>query len=843
MPRTLAPAPFILGFLVLLAGFSAASTVRSATAPIQPTRIWVAWLGERALEDAMKVEAVLLDRFPDAVLVADSASATALAVAGYRVETPIAVPSGRTLTLVRPHDHADGSAAAMPAADDFEREGATLLWSGGRNGIAASDGPLPETGLMMELERKGLRDRPLRRREVQPFEAGRSATVFDASIQSMVNEVSGGAMIQTIGDFAGARAVMVGGTPSTFTTRSTITFLCDRAEQYTLERFQSLGFTDVQYDPFTFSGVSARNVVATLPGTKRPGRVVLLGAHLDSTSPQPGLKAPGANDNASGIAGLLMAAEILKQRSFENTLRFVAFTGEEQGLYGSAHYANAAAARGDTIVGVVIFDMIGWYNTQYKIDIEGETAWLPLMTVMNDACAQYTSLATQMQFVSFGSDHVPFQDVGYPAFLAIESEYPQFPCYHKQCDTTSWNNAAFIADVMRASVATAAHLAIPRPLPLALSHAALTSTENTAGPYEIVADITGGTPLVADSLLLHWSAGGAIHEVPLTAAGPPGRYHAFIPGQPATSRITYWLSARDTSGASRTSPPGAPGVRHEFLIGTRTVVFAEGFESGGAGWTHGGVQDDWQIGPPAGLSEDPAAAFEGTGIAGTDLSGLGASPGRYENGAESWFESPPIDCTDQSQVRLSFARWLSIERSNGGAADYARVLVNGTPVWESPSATDLLDAAWQVQDLDISSLADGQPQVRVRFTLHSDGATTYGGWNLDDVRLSGIGTQVTAGVPPSARAAALRFSIAPNPASRATALRFGLAERLTVSLDLLDVRGRHVRTLIRGEQPAGEHRVLWDGRADDGSLAPSGIYFARLRAGDATTARRLVLMH
>src|SRR6185295_1963877 len=131
----------------------------------------------------------------------------------------------------------------------------------------------------------------------------------------------------------------------------------------------------------------------------------------------------------------------------------------EQGLYGSTHYANAAAAAGLQITGAVLMDMIGWKNTLNQIDIEGETAWLPLMTIMNDAVTKYTTIGAVERFLSFGSDHVPFQDVGYPAFLAIETEYDDYPCYHQTCDTTGWNQPVFTADVVKAGVATVAHLA------------------------------------------------------------------------------------------------------------------------------------------------------------------------------------------------------------------------------------------------------------------------------------------------------------------------------------------------------------------------------------------------
>lgn len=802
-------------------------------------RLWVVWLDGHSIDEAITAGARVIDRFPDAVIVGDPASASALQASGYRAEAPIALPAGRTVTLLR----AFARDATKPLdAETLARGGVTLLWQGGRDAVVASDGPAAELEALLHHHRQVLRTRPIRRPTPAATRAEKAlATDFAPVIQLMVDQVSGTQLIQDIGRLAGRYPVTVGGNPTTFTTRSTPTAQCDKAEQYVFERFQAMGFTDVAYDPYSFSSTSARNVVATLPGVETPERIIVIGGHLDSTSPNASTNAPGANDNASGTAGVLAVAQILRQYSFRSTIRFIAFTGEEQGLFGSTHYANAASARGDLIDGVVIFDMIGWHNAQNRIDIEGETAWLPIMNVMDDACARYTNLDTQIQLFSFGSDHVPFQDEGFPAFLAIETEYDDFPCYHQTCDTTGWNQPDFTADVVRAGLATVAHLAGPRDFYIA--HTPLASTENTTGPYDAVATISQLAPLVADSLQLHWSNGGAFTSVPLTALGPPNQFHATIPGQPGGTTVRYWLSARDTDGRTAVHPIGAPDSLNRFTVAPRETLLAQGFESGFGTWTHGGTLDDWQTGSPAGLVEDPTAAYRGTKIAGTDLTGLGANSGRYENFCESWLESPAIDCSEATQVRLTFARDLAIEKSNGGAWDFARVLVNGTTVWESPSGADLNDPTWTPQTIDLSALADGNPSVRVRFTMHSDQSVNFGGWNLDDILVTGIVPQVAVDVPLGAPARApLLFASVPNPARAGATLRFELAEEDLVTLAVYDVRGRLVRTLVNGSREAGRHDVAWDGRMNGGAQSPVGVYFYRLTTSGSEQTRKMILL-
>lgn len=72
------------------------------------------------------------------------------------------------------------------------------------------------------------------------------------------------------------------------------------------------------------------------------------------------MRAPGADDDASGVVGVMTAAEILAPHPFQRTLRFVIFTGKEQGLCGSFAHAHAAVDAGENIVAVLNPDMIAW---------------------------------------------------------------------------------------------------------------------------------------------------------------------------------------------------------------------------------------------------------------------------------------------------------------------------------------------------------------------------------------------------------------------------------------------------------------------------------------------------
>ncbi|MBD3366630.1 MAG: T9SS type A sorting domain-containing protein [Candidatus Eisenbacteria bacterium] len=80
----------------------------------------------------------------------------------------------------------------------------------------------------------------------------------------------------------------------------------------------------------------------------------------------------------------------------------------------------------------------------------------------------------------------------------------------------------------------------------------------------------------------------------------------------------------------------------------------------------------------------------------------------------------------------------------------------------------------------------------------------------------------------------------PNPFVSSSQLAFALPSAQSVRLDLYDVTGRHVRTLVDERLPAGEHAASWDGRADDGRPCSAGVYFARLSAGEESVSGKLV---
>jgi hypothetical protein len=298
--------------------------------------------------------------------------------------------------------------------------------------------------------------------------AASQAFTSNAVVACMISQVQQSTVYTYDGQLSGEWPVLVGGEPYTLTTRNTTSGTpIQKATQYVYEHMQALSLT-VSYHDWSYS---SRNVVGVLTGCSHSDEIVLVTAHLDDM-PSSG-SAPGADDNASGSTGVLVAADILSQYQFERTLRFVFFTGEEQGLVGSTYYAQAVKNAGENIVAVYNMDMIAWNSDANPVlnlytrsaGSAGYAGDLVIAGVFTNVVNTYNlnSYLTPI-VVSNGmgrSDHAPFWNQGYSAILAIEDWNDLDDYYHTSNDRLQSLDMAYFVNFVKASVGTAAHLAHP----------------------------------------------------------------------------------------------------------------------------------------------------------------------------------------------------------------------------------------------------------------------------------------------------------------------------------------------------------------------------------------------
>jgi hypothetical protein len=236
------------------------------------------------------------------------------------------------------------------------------------------------------------------------------------------------------------------------------------ATQYAYDRFLEYRLDNVYYDTFTYKGLTIRNVVGVKLGSILPSRIYMICGHLDSTSPGRPTWAPGAEDNASGSAGVLEAARLLAGIRTDATVYFVCFTAEEQGLIGSYHLASIASQQGWDLRGVLDMDMIG-YDVAGKPDlwIEGfhaNSGSVALMDLLEASAKSYTDLGVyRYEGEGEGSDHEPFNSYGFPAILAIDYNWDNYPCLHQTCDVVANIIPSQLRRMVAAVLVTAAQAA------------------------------------------------------------------------------------------------------------------------------------------------------------------------------------------------------------------------------------------------------------------------------------------------------------------------------------------------------------------------------------------------
>ena len=253
----------------------------------------------------------------------------------------------------------------------------------------------------------------------------------------------------------------------------------ERAAKYIAEQLREFGYT-VTFKPVR----SSNNVIARLSGRVDPTKVFVLGAHFDSV---PG--SPGADDNASGVAGMLEIARILSNVPTDFSIEFVGFALEEEGMIGSTQYVEDISKNTQRdLIGMIALEMIGYFSDEVNSQIpfynilsclnvseEGRTTGdfianlgnnnsTKLLRTFQEASTKYVPdlLTISGQVAGNGacfpdtrrSDHSPFWDRGYPALMITDTANFRNFNYHQPSDTPDTLNLTFAREVTQATLAT-----------------------------------------------------------------------------------------------------------------------------------------------------------------------------------------------------------------------------------------------------------------------------------------------------------------------------------------------------------------------------------------------------
>lgn len=246
----------------------------------------------------------------------------------------------------------------------------------------------------------------------------------------------------------------------------------------------NLAVTEQCYDVF---GKSVANIIAEQPGGRRRDEIVIVGAHYDSVS-----GTPGADDNASAVACLIETAHQLSKRQFQRTLRFVSFVNEEPPFYkgddmGSLRYAKQCQHSGDNIVGMINYEMMGYFddgpNTQLYPGLGRIEKSLPKRGNFIVLCSNFSSWkllarlawgfkrSVKFPMLPFAaprkvsgpdmSDNWSFWQCGYPAIMVTDTSFLRNNNYHKSSDRLQTLNLPAMTRVAKGMIGAIGRLAKP----------------------------------------------------------------------------------------------------------------------------------------------------------------------------------------------------------------------------------------------------------------------------------------------------------------------------------------------------------------------------------------------
>ncbi|RPH33365.1 MAG: Zn-dependent exopeptidase M28 [Bacteroidales bacterium] len=234
------------------------------------------------------------------------------------------------------------------------------------------------------------------------------------------------------------------------------------------DRFISYGYTNAKLDSFYVS-LTTRwsqtyytwqyNVIATLEGSVTPSWVYVMGGHYDSIIGNDGAytTAPGANDNASGVAATLEVARVLKEQGFnpQSTIEFIAFAAEEFGLYGSTDYAEKARYETKNIKFMLNNDMIAYWpvsSNNMRVNILDYNISTEIREKAQDYCNLYTLLETiNDNYYQKYSDSYSFYLNSYKAiYFTTDADDPY---YHTINDVTANCNFEICKEITKVNCA------------------------------------------------------------------------------------------------------------------------------------------------------------------------------------------------------------------------------------------------------------------------------------------------------------------------------------------------------------------------------------------------------
>ena len=574
-----------------------------------------------------------------------------------------------------------------------------------------------------------------------------SSNLFPQSpvVQQILNSANQDSLVKFVRELSGNIPTIINGTSQTILSRNKFQPGNALAETYIKQKLQSYGMTTT-IQSFSTTG---KNVYGVQLGTEFPNQKYIICAHFDDMPS--GTTAPGADDNASGTAAVIEAARIFSQYDFPFSIIYALWDEEEQGLVGSAYYAQQAASAGDSILGVINLDMIG-----YDGNGDGNA------DVHNSSVANTSAIKDKMLEVNllYGinldldvvpaqpySDHQSFLNNGYGAILLIEDDNDFQPYYHTINDLIQYINQPYFFKMAKLSFATLASFALN--LNMNIIHTPVVSTTQTT---PIITTALIETPLqmgsgnLAPRLYYRTRISGGTFGPFTDVTGVPtesGNYNFTIPSLSLGTMVQYYLAAQDANsnivktlpaGGSGFNPPGStpPLIFFQFYVASQLVALYDEANNinnwtSTSGWN---ITSDKYVSPPTSFTDSPVGSYSNnvtsslkynSQISLTDVLGATLEFDTQWDIENDW---------DYGQIQISTnngSTWSSLQGlyTNPGVGSFQP---NGQPLYDGTQLS------WVHESIDISNYLN--QNITIRFFFRSDGYVTADGWYVDNIKIT-----------------------------------------------------------------------------------------------------------
>ncbi len=373
----------------------------------------------------------------------------------------------------------------------------------------------------------------------------------DSNIAQLISAVNSDSLMTSIRQLSGDTPVYLGDQELTIKSRNMHYPGNDLAADYLASKLAGWGL-EVENQRFSETG---RNVLGHQTGRLYPEQWYILCAHYDSM-PDSAI-APGADDNASGVAAVLEAARILSETSLNFSVVYAFWDEEEYGYEGSEAYAGRADSRNESILGVVNLDMIAWDNNddlRMLFDIGEDIDRNDLYDSAFEVNSRYhIGMNTTTTTVSIQSDQRSFRNEGFQSLGIHEYFWDDMnDFYHTTEDRASHINKDYFLRCSQLAIGTLASLAMSDILvavkPEPDSPSGFTLTQNFPNPFNPVTMISYSIPEPALVLIQVWDEWGRQISFLENGWREPGNYAVSFDGQDLASGVyTYRIQAGEFS--------------------------------------------------------------------------------------------------------------------------------------------------------------------------------------------------------------------------------------------------------------------------------------------------------